>query len=115
MKYYLNKNRLFLFWSVGKFAFEVQKKEEVSYRRVVSFLQYYFGMSDTFSLSNVRNMIKFYLSFPIYTKQIEKLDWDYYLELIKIKNHYMRMYYYRVAIFAECDFETFNELLRKKR
>ena len=115
MRYYLNKNRLFLFWSVGKFAFEAQKREFVSDRRMVEFLQYYFGMSETFSLSNVKTMIKFYVSFPIYTEQLEKLDWNYYLKLLEIKNHSKRMYYYRVAIFSECDFDTFNELLRKKR
>ena len=115
MRYYLNKNRLFLFWSVGKFACEAQKREFVRYRRMVECVQYYFGMSETFSLSNVKTMIKFYVSFPIYTEQLEKLDWNYYLKLLEIKNHSKRMYYYRVAIFSECDFDTFNELLRKKR
>ena len=115
MKDYLNKNRLFLFWNVGKFAFEAQKREFVSYRRMVEFLQYYFGMSETFSLSNVKTMIKFYVSFPIYTEQLEKLDWNYYLKLITIRKKSLRMFYYQVAIFSRCDYDTFVSLIQEKR
>ena len=115
MKYYLNKNRLFLFWNVGKFAFEMQKKRDVEDKKLANYLQYYFGMTETFSSSNIRNMKAFYLCFPIYTKYIDYLDWNYYLKLISIKDNSLRMFYYQVAIFSRCDYDTFLSLIQEKR
>lgn len=85
MKNYLIKNRLFLFWNVGKFTCEMQKRRDIEDKKIANYLQYYFGMTETFSSSNIRKMKAFYLSFPIYTKHIEYLDWNYYLKLITIR------------------------------
>lgn len=114
LNYYYRKNRLFLYWHVGKFVFEYQKKYPNTYGKLSSFLQYYFGMTNLFSLKKIIEMERFYIYFPIYNNNLEKLDWDYYLELIKIKNCCLRMIYYKIAIFSECDFDTFKSLLLEK-
>ena len=115
MKNYLSKNRLFLFWNVGKFAFEMQKRRGVEDKKIANYLQYYFGMTEMFSCANIRKMKYFYLCFPIYTKHLEYLDWNYYLKLISIRNKSLRMFYYQVAIFSRCDYDTFLSLIQEKR
>lgn len=115
MKNYLIKNRLFLFWNVGKFTCEIQKRRDIEDKKIANYLQYYFGMTETFSSSNIRKMKAFYLSFPIYTKHIEYLDWNYYLKLITIRKKSLRMFYYQVAIFSRCDYDTFVSLIQEKR
>lgn len=71
-------------------------------------------MTNLFSLKKIIEMERFYIYFPIYNNNLEKLDWDYYLELIKIKNCCLRMIYYKIAIFSECGFDTFKSLLLEK-
>ncbi len=115
MKNYLSKNRLFLFWNVGKFAFEMQKRRGVEDKKIANYLQYYFGMTEMFSCANIRKMKYFYLCFPIYTKHLEYLDWNYYLKLISIRDKSLRMFYYQVAIFSRCDYDTFLSLIQEKR
>lgn len=115
MKNYLIKNRLFLFWNVEKFTCEIQKRRDIEDKKIANYLQYYFGMTETFSSSNIRKMKAFYLSFPIYTKHIEYLDWNYYLKLITIRKKSLRMFYYQVAIFSRCDYDTFVSLIQEKR
>lgn len=115
LKNYLSKNRLFLFWNVGKFAFEMQKRIGVEDKKIANYLQYYFGMTEMFSCANIRKMKYFYLCFPIYTKHLEYLDWNYYLKLISIRNKSLRMFYYQVAIFSRCDYDTFLSLIQEKR
>ena len=115
LKNYLSKNRLFLFWNVGKFAFEMQKRRGVEDKKIANYLQYYFGMTEMFSCANIRKMKYFYLCFPIYTKHLEYLDWNYYLKLISIRNKSLRMFYYQVAIFSRCDYDTFLSLIQEKR
>lgn len=115
MKNYLIKNRLFLFWNVGKFTCEMQKRRDIEDKKIANYLQYYFGMTETFSSSNIRKMKAFYLSFPIYTKHIEYLEWNYYLKLITIRKKSLRMFYYQVAIFSRCDYDTFVGLIQEKR
>ena len=115
MKNYLIKNRLFLFWNVGKFTCEMQKRRDIEDKKIANYLQYYFGMTETFSSSNIRKMKAFYLSFPIYTKHIEYLDWNYYLKHNTIRKKSLRMFYYQVAIFSRCDYDTFVSLIQEKR
>lgn len=93
----------------------MQKRTGIEDRKISKYLQYYFGMTEMFSSSNIKKMRTFYLCFPIYNKYIEYLDWNYYLKLISIKNDFLRMFYYRVAVFSRCDFETFVNLIQEKR
>ena len=71
MNYYYRKNRLFLYWHVGKFVFEYQKKYPNTYGKLASFLQYYFGMTNLFSLKKIIEMERFYIYFPIYNNNLE--------------------------------------------
>ena len=47
----------------------------------------------------------FYICFPVYNNAINKLSWNYYLELITIKNRSIRDFYFKVCIFCDLSLE----------
>lgn len=107
-------NRLFLFWKIGKCVFEYHKYEENIYTRISDFYSYKYGLDSTYSVDNINCMKLFYICFPIYTKKIEKLSWDYYLQLIKIKNRSMRNFYFKTCIFCNLSLDEFICCLNNK-
>lgn len=114
MKLYYKKNRLKMFWYVGKFVFEKHNSFSITYEKLSCFLQYYFGMSEDFSISNLILMEKFYYFFPMYTKGLSKLSWKIILKIIDMDNDYDRRLYFKIAIFCNCNYHEFEKLLQKK-
>ena len=78
------------------------------------FLKYYFGFTDMFSISSIKNMEKFYVSFPVYTEVLERLDWKFYEKLLLFNDTDLRMIYFRVAIFSECVFSDFERTISNR-
>lgn len=97
------KNRLYLFWLIGKYVFEKQKTYENIFSKVSNFLSYYYGMSDTFTIYNIKMMRNFYCFFPIFVYEINKLQWEHYLKLLIISDYRERYFYFNVAIFCRSD------------
>ena len=95
----INK-RLFLFWKIGKYVCERQKYCENAVKKYSLFFSYYYGMSETFSRSNISYMIRFYCSFPIYLFEFENLDFDHYKLLVNVNDMRSRYFYFRLAIFC---------------
>ena len=52
-------------------------------------------------------MRKLFLYFPIYSHDLEKIGWDYYLELLKLDKD-ISYFYYRICLFCELDFISFK-------
>jgi hypothetical protein len=77
-------------------------------------LKYYFGFTDMFSISSIKNMEKFYVSFPVYTEVLERLDWKFYEKLLLFNDTNLRMIYFRVAIFSECGFSEFERAISNR-
>ncbi len=77
-------------------------------------LKYYFGFTDMFSISSIKNMEKFYVSFPIYTEILERLNWKFYEKLLLFNDTDLRMIYFRVAIFSECGFSEFERAISNR-
>lgn len=77
-------------------------------------LKYYFGFTDMFSISSIKNMEKFYVSFPIYTEILERLNWKFYEKLLLFNDTDLRMIYFRVAIFSECGFSDFERAISNR-
>ena len=94
-------NRLLLFWKVGRNVTLRQKSLENAISKYSDLCAYHFGMSKTFSRENVHYMKRFYECFPIYISELNKLNWEHYLELLKISNLNERYFYLRVAIFCK--------------
>lgn len=114
MKYYYKKNRLILFWHIGKYVYQSRKNKFKSYREISITLKYYFGFTDMFSISSIKTMEKFYVTFPVYTEILERLDWKFYKKLILFNDTDLRMIYFRVAIFSECDFSELERAISNR-
>ncbi len=102
-----NKNRLFIFWNIGKKVFLNQNKYSNSIKKYSEYYQYYFGVTDCFDRINIYSMQQFYLCFPIFYDKLNSLKWEYYLELIKVDSKWERMFYFQLALFTQCDYQNF--------
>ncbi len=114
MKYYYKKNRLILFWHIGKYVYQSRKNKFKSYREISITLKYYFGFTDMFSISSIKTMEKFYVTFPVYTEILERLDWKFYKKLILFNDTDLRMIYFRVAIFSGYDFSELERAVSNR-
>lgn len=103
-----SKNRLFLFWKVGKIVFTKHNQVENIAFKISSFYSYRYGFDYTFSIENVNRMKCFYLCFPNYNSTIEKLSWNHYLQLIEIMDRNKRLFYFKISVFCNL---TIEELL----
>jgi hypothetical protein len=91
------------YWGVGKLIVE---DEQHGARRAIygaqqlqllsQELQIEFGKG--FDTTNLRNMRKFYLQFPIQETVSPKLSWSHYCKLIRIENEKARQWYLNEAI-----------------
>lgn len=101
------KKRLFLFWKIGKNVFEGQDLLENAVLKYSTLCTYRYGMSETFSTINVYYMEKFYLAFPIYRDDLNKLSFEHYKLLVDISEMKRRYFYFRLSIFCR---STVDEL-----
>lgn len=99
------KNRLFLFWQIGKCVFETHKDIENIAFKISNFYSYKYGLDYTFSVENINRMKCFYLCFPVYNSYLEKLSWEQYLELIEIEDRDKRLFYFKTSIFCNFSLE----------
>lgn len=98
-----NKNRLSLFWKVGKKVFENQNEDDNVLQRYSVFYQYKYGFSEMFCTRNVYFMKLFYSYFPIYFDKMSVLNWSHYVLLIKISNNKKRNFYFNLSLFTLID------------
>ncbi len=100
--YTMNNNPLILFWNIGKIVFEQQNRVDNPNKKYSAYFQYKYGLTECFSRENIHLMKKLYLFFPIFTDNFLALDWEHYLELLRINDKNKLMFYYRVALFCKC-------------
>ncbi len=98
--------RLYFFWKIGKKVFQLRRERADCIFQYELFLQYRYGITDSFSRTNLYLMELFYLFFPIFYQDLFKLSWDHYVQLIKIFNYDERMFYFRLSLFG--NFNSFE-------
>lgn len=106
-----DKNKLNFFWKVGKFTVEKSYCCDNIISKCSRYLSYYFGNSTMFSCGNIIFMRKFYRYFPIFLDEMNKLSWDSYLELLKLKNQKACYFYFNLSLFCNYDFEDLKLLI----
>ncbi len=89
-----------MFWKIGKYVFNKQETCENAIEKYANLCSYHYGMSASFSRENVRFMKLFYQFFPIYLPQMNNLNWEHYVELLKIPNLQERYFYFRLVLFC---------------
>lgn len=90
------------FWKIGKFLFDKNNMCLNITEKISGFLSYYYGNSSTFSIENINLMKKFYLYFPIYSKYIERINWDCYRRLLILSKKEC-YFYYKIVLFCNSD------------
>lgn len=56
-------------------------------------------------------MKKFYLSFPIYFDRLNELDWDVYIELLKIGDKEKKYFYFYLCLLFKYDINCLMECI----
>ncbi len=106
-------NRLLLFWKIGKNVFLSQKRYENVISKCSDLCSYHYGMTETFSRENIRYMRQFYECFPIYLPEFNKLDWEHYIELIKIRDLKERYFYLKATIFCSGSVVELRDIIKR--
>ncbi len=99
----INTTMVQTYWQIGKMLVEDEQKGEKRAKygkaqlQAISYeLTKEFGKG--FDVSNLRNMRRFYTTFPIWETLSPKLSWSHYIKIIKIENKEAREWYIKEAI-----------------
>ncbi len=99
----VNQGMVQAYWHVGRLIVEQEQQgaERAEYgkqqlEQLSGLLQTEFGRG--FDISNLRNMRKFYLAFPIQDAVRPELSWTHYRRLIRIDNSTARQWYLNESI-----------------
>ena len=104
-------NSLYLFWRIGEFTLKHKENfENVIYKCSLKF-SYYYGLSDMFSIENIRLMRRFYCYFPMFFNKLEELNWEHYKILVNIFDVDERMFYFKIAIFCKINSKDLEYLI----
>lgn len=87
------------YWKIGRFMFNAKDSCINIHAKCSDYLSYYYGNSINYSLVNINLIRKLYLYFPIYLDCMDKINWDSYLEMLKLDKK--RCYfYYNILLFC---------------
>ena len=101
----LIKNRLYLFWKIGKIACEKQKYYDNVVEKLSDYYSYYFGDSNYFTRESIHMMKKFYINFPIYYKELNNISWNQYRLLLSLSNKNEMYFYFRISLLFFSDYQ----------
>lgn len=104
-------NKILLFWNIGKRVYEEQNTCDNPIQKYSEYCSYYFGNSVLFTRENIHLMKRFYMNFPIYYKEMNKVSWDQYRLLLMIKNKKERLFYYALSLFFSADYKELSEFI----
>ena len=105
------KNRLFLFWNIGKNVYEKQDCYSNIVEKYSNYYTYLYGNSYLFTRENIHLMKKFYLCFPIFYKKMENITWDQYRLILSFNDKEERYFYYYLSMLFETDYSETEELI----
>ena len=100
----VNSAMVMAYWKIGKSIFEAcGENDRAAYGKQV--LQYISGRMTAefgkgFDISNLRNMRRFYLAFPIQDALRPELSWTHYRYLMKVNDTEARTFYMEEAVKA---------------
>ena len=104
-------NNLYLFWRIGKYCYDNNDKYNNVFSRCSVLFSYKFGISELFSIGNIKNMRNFYCCFPIFFDRLFELSWEHYRKLSIIKNEEERNFYFRVCLFCKTNSADLEKLI----
>ncbi|MBR2828745.1 MAG: hypothetical protein IKE70_05890 [Bacilli bacterium] len=105
------QNQLYLYWNIGKHAYENKDKCINSIEKYSNYYSYRFGNSYLFTRNRIRMMILFYLTFPIFFKQMENITWNQYMLLLNIEDKKERYFYFYLSLFFHSDYQQTKDFI----
>ena len=105
------KNRLFLFWNIGKNACGKQNMYENINKKLSIYYSYLFGNTSNFSRRNINYMRKFYYVFPIYYNILDNLTWNHYCMLLDLTDKESLYFYFKISLFCRSSVSELKYLI----
>ncbi len=56
-------------------------------------------------------MYLFYITYPIYNNNLDRLTWRQHLLLLNINNKIERYFYYKLSLFCNSNYDELNRLI----
>ena len=109
-----HSNRLYLYWNIGKNVYEKRNDSFNPIEKYSNYYSYKFGNSYVFTRNNIRLMILFYLSFPIFFKKMENISWNQYLLLLDIKDIKERYFYFYLTMFFNSNYQELKDFINNQ-
>ena len=103
-----------MYWNIGKNVYLEQNTCNNIVERYSNYYTYLFGNSFQFTRENIHLMKRFYMNFPIYTSNLEKLSWRQYQLLLKITDKKERLFYYYLCCFFNSSYEESLDFISNK-
>ena len=103
ISYEVNNEMLIAYWNVGRIIVENEQNGNIKAeygKQVIKELSKELRkiLGSGFSVSNLFNMRKFYITFPKFQTLSRKLSWSHYCELLSIENIDERNFYEKECI-----------------
>ena len=105
------KNRLYLFWLIGRNVYNKQKSYANVCCKYSEYYSYKYGNSNMFSRDNLKYMSNFYCRFPMYLDCLTKLSWNHYRLILNISDNDEQYFYFRIALFCRSSVEELRYLI----
>lgn len=106
-------NKISFYWRVGRIIFNAKNSCSNIHLKCSDYLSYYYGDSISYSLDKINLMRKLYLYFPIYLNCMNKINWNSYLEMLKLKKDEC-YFYYSILLFCGDNSEELKNLIDSK-
>lgn len=113
----VNSQLVETYWKIGKYIVDFEQKGEQRAKYGSELLKKLsvdlsLELGKGFSLSNLKRMRQFFLSYPIGAEPPHQLSWSHWVELLKINDSLERSFYQQQAILEKW---STTELIRQKK
>lgn len=105
------KSNILFYWKIGRFIYNNKDACQNSSSKCSNYLSYYFGDSYKYSLDKINLMKRLYLYFPMYLDCMNNINWNSYLELLKLSKKEC-YFYYNISLFCGDDYDELKNLIQ---
>jgi hypothetical protein len=90
---------IYNFWNIGRLVWKNRNYYLNPVEKFSIFFSYFYGSSNSFSRDDIKIMRRFYLDFPIFYNDLNKITWAQYKEILVLKSKEERYFYFFVSLF----------------
>ena len=102
---------VYTFWKIGRLVWNKRSNYFNPIEKFSLIFSYFYGNSYYFDRNDIRLMRRFYLDFPIFYEEMNKISWNQYKEIMILNNKKERYFYYYLSLFFSSDISETKELI----